>query len=139
MATRHAHDPSEDERPLGELFSELTSQLQVLVQKEIELARLEVSEQVSRGAKGGAMLALTGVMGFVALILLAFAAAWGLTEIVPEGLAFLIVGVFFVVMAAVLGTQGKKRLAAVRPPKQTVQTLKQDVQVAKESLARGTR
>jgi len=85
------------------------------------------------------MLAATGVVAFLALMLLAFAAAWGLSEIVPEGVAFLIVGVIFALVAAVLGAQGKKRLAAVRPPKQTVQTLKEDVQVAKESLARGTR
>ena len=59
---------------------------------------------------------------------------------VPEGVAFLIVGVVFAVVTAVLAVAGKKRIASVNPvPTQTVQTLKSDVQVAKDSFARGAR
>ena len=43
-------------------------------------------------------------------------------------------------VAAVLASSGKKRIASVSPvPDQTVQTLKADVQVAKDSFARGAR
>ncbi len=134
MATRT------EERSLSELLSEVTGEIATLFRKEVELARAETSEQVSRAAKAGAMLGAAAVVGFLTLVLLAFAAAWGLSEVVPEGVAFLIVGLVFGLVAAVLASAGKKKIAAVNPvPDQTVQTLKADVQVAKDSFARGAR
>ncbi len=134
MATRT------EDRSLSELLSDVTGEIATLFRKEVELARAETSEQVSRAAKAGAMLGAAAVVGFLTLILLAFAAAWGLSEVVPEGVAFLIVGVVFGIVAAVLASTGKKKIASVSPmPDQTVQTLKADVQVAKDSFARGAR
>ena len=134
MATRT------EDRSLSELLSDVTGEIATLFRKEVELARVETSEQVSRAAKAGAMLGAAAVVGFLTLILLAFAAAWGLSEVVPEGVAFLIVGVVFGIVAAVLASAGKKKIASVNPmPDQTVQTLKADVQVAKDSFARGAR
>ena len=129
-----------DDRSLSELLSNVTGEIATLFRQEVELARVETSEQVSRAAKAGAMLGAAAVVGFLTLILLAFAAAWGLTEVVPEGVAFLIVGLVFGLVAAVLASAGKKKIALIRPvPDQTVQTLKDDVQVAKDSFARGAR
>jgi hypothetical protein len=128
----------EDERPLGELFSDLTRSVQVLVRKEVELAKVELKEQASRAGKGTAMLVVGGVGAFVALFLLSFAAAWGLAEVMPTGFAFLIVGVVYLLVAVPLLLAGKKKLAEVKPvPQQAVQTLKQDAEVAKASWARG--
>jgi len=134
MATRT------EDRSLSELLSDVTGEIATLFRKEVELARAETSEQVSRAAKAGAMLGAAAVVGFLTLILLAFAAAWGLSEVVPEGVAFLIVGVVFGIVAAVLASAGKKKISSVNPmPDQTVQTLKADVQVAKDSFARGVK
>jgi uncharacterized membrane protein YqjE len=129
-----------EDRSLSELLSEITTEIATLFRNEVELAKAETSEQVSRAAKAGAMLGAAAVIGFLTLILLAFAAAWGLAEVVPTGVAFLIVGVVFAIVAAVLASAGKKKIANVNPmPNQTVQTLKADVQVAKDSFARGAR
>lgn len=126
------------ERPLAELFSELTENLRSLVQREMELAKIEIKEQISRGTKGVTMFAGAGVTAFLAVVLLSFAAAWGLAELMPEGLAFAVVGILYVAAAGLLFMQGRKKLAAFSPvPQQTVQTVKQDVQVAKESLSEG--
>jgi cobalamin biosynthesis protein CobD/CbiB len=128
----------DEERPLGELLSDLTSQVQALVRKEMELARAEVKEEVTKAAKGVGAFAAAGVAAFIAAILLVFAAAWGLAEVMPTGLAFLIVGVLLLVAAAVAARQGKAKLSEVSPvPEQTVETVKQDVETAKESLQRG--
>ena len=134
MATRA------EDRSLSELLSDVTGEIATLFRKEVELARAETSEQVSRAAKAGAMLGAAAVVGFLTLILLAFAAAWGLSEVVPEGVAFLIVGLVFGLVAAVLASAGKKKIASVKPmPEQTVQTVKADVQVAKDSFSRGVK
>jgi uncharacterized membrane protein YqjE len=129
-----------EDRSLSELLSDVTGELATLFRKEVELAKVETSEQVSRAAKAGAMLGAAGVVAFLAVILLAFAAAWGLAEVIPTGFAFLIVGVVFLIVAAILGSAGKKKMASVSPvPDQTVDTLRADVQVARDSFARGAR
>jgi membrane protein implicated in regulation of membrane protease activity len=134
MATRT------EDRSLSELVSEVTTEVGNLFRKEVELARVETSEQVSRAAKAGGMLGAAAVVGFLDLILFAFAAAWALSEVVPEGVAFLLVGVLFAIVTAVLAVAGKKRIQSINPvPNQTVQTLKEDVQVAKDSFTRGVR
>ena len=129
-----------EDRPLSELVSEVTGELAALFRKEVELAKVETSEQVSRAVKAGAMLGAAGVVALLAAMLLAWAAAWGLAAVMPTGFAFLIVGIVFLIVAAVLGSVGKKKLSSVSPvPDQTVATLRDDVQVAKDSFARGAR
>jgi hypothetical protein len=129
-----------EDRSLSELLSDVTTEIASLFRKEVELAKAETSEQVSRAAKAGGMLGAAAVIGFLDLILFSFALAWALSEVVPEGVAFAIVAVLFAIVAGVLAIAGKKRLANVNPvPNQTVQTLKDDVQVAKDSFARGVR
>lgn len=132
-----ARPPDGDERPLKELVSDVTSQLQTLVRKEMELARAEIKQEVSKATKGIAAFAVAGVVGLLAAIALVFAAAWGLSELVPEGVAFLVVGVLLLAVAGILFAQGRKKVAEVSPPKQTIETVKEDVQTAKSSLQRG--
>jgi hypothetical protein len=83
------------------------------------------------------MLGGAAFCGFFALLLLSFAAAWGLAEGIPTWLAFLAVGLLYGVIAALLVVVGKRKLGTVGPPRQTVETLKADVEVAKSAWARG--
>ncbi|HEX8770691.1 MAG TPA: phage holin family protein, partial [Acidimicrobiales bacterium] len=137
MATR-ARQSTTGERPLGELFSEMTQQLQVLMRKEIELAKVETKEQLSQAGKTGAIFGAMAVVGLIAALILAMAAAWGLAEVMPVGVAFLIVGVVLLVITLVLLQSGKKRAAALRPvPAQTIATVKDDVDEAKSAIQRG--
>ncbi len=138
MAQRGTYSAAE-ERSLKELFSEMTGDISLLVRKEVELAKLEMKEKASLATKGGAAVAVGGVMGLFALLLLSFAAAWGLAEVLAPGVAFVIVGVVYLVVAAVMLSSGRKKLGQMKPPvpEQALMTIKQDVQVAKGSLQRG--
>jgi uncharacterized membrane protein YqjE len=130
--------PVTEERSLGDLFSEMTQQLQVLMRKEIELARVETKEQLSLAGKTGAIFGALAVVGLLAAVILAMAAAYGLAEVMPVGVAFLIVGIVLAVVALILLQAGKKRAAALRPvPAQTIATVKGDVDEAKSALQRG--
>jgi len=61
--------------------------------------------------------------------LLSFAAAWGLAEVMPAGLAFAIVGVLFAAIAGITFMTGRERVKQMHPvPDDTVETLKEDVQ-----------
>ena len=125
-------EPKAPEKSLGQLFSELTSDLSTLMRKEVELAKVETKEEVSRAGKAGGMLGGGAFAGYFALLFLSFALAWLLDEWMHTALAFLIVGLLYAVVAAVLVVRGRARLQNVNPvPQQTVETLKEDVQWAK--------
>jgi hypothetical protein len=130
-ATGHGSAPT-DQRSLPQLLSELTTELTTLIRKEAELAKAETKEELSKFGRAASMLSATGVAAFMALLLLSFAAAWGLAEIMAPGWAFLIIAVIYGIAAVILGMQGRKKLQDVNPvPEQTVETLKEDVEWAK--------
>ncbi len=133
------YDPPEpaDDRSVKDLISELTSELRTLVQKELELAKVEVKEQASRAAKAGALFGGGAGAGYFALLLFSFAAAWGLAQLMPTPLGFFLVGLVYAIAAAVLFARGRRQASAIEPPTQAVQTLKEDVQVAKDAFSRG--
>jgi uncharacterized membrane protein YqjE len=125
-------EPKAPEKSLGQLFSELTSDLSSLMRKEVELAKVETKEEVARAGKAGGMLGGGAFAGWFALLFLSFALAWLLDEWMHTALAFLIVGLVYAVVAAVLVMQGRSRMQSVNPvPQQTVETLKEDVQWAR--------
>jgi uncharacterized membrane protein YqjE len=127
--TTSATEPKMADASLGELFGRMTTDLSTLVRKEMELARVEMKEEVTRAGKAGGTLGAAAVAGLMALILLSFALAWGLAEIMPEGFAFLIVGALYAIGAFVLFSTGRKKMQQVNPvPEQTVETLKEDAQ-----------
>ena len=121
-----------EDASLGELFSNLTSDLGDLLRSEMELAKVEMKEEAVKAGRAGGMLGGAAAAGYLALILLAFAAAWGLAELVDAGWAFLIVGVVVGAIAAVLARVGQQKLSEVNPvPEQTVETLKEDARWAR--------
>ncbi len=138
MAMQHASPTGADQPSIGDLFGELAKKLQVLLQKEVELAKLELQDEASKAAKGAAAFGAMAAFGYLALILLSFAAAWGLAEVIPTGAAFLAVGVLYLIITAVLYGRGRTALRRFRPvPEQTVRTLRQDIEVAKDSVTKG--
>lgn len=127
-----SRDMGAEERSLPQLLSDMTTELATLMRKELQLARVETKEEVTKAGKAGGLFAGAGLAAYMALLLFSFAAAWGLANIMPTGLAFLLVGVVYVVVAAVLYAQARKALKQVSPvPEQTVETLKEDVEWAK--------
>ena len=129
---RPAADGGPGEEPgLGELLSAVASDIGALVRDELELARIEMTDEAKKAGRAAAMLGATGLCAHLALMLLAFAAAWGLAAVMPTGLAFLIVGVAVGLVAAVLYRRGRAELRHVNPkPEQTIETIKEDVQWA---------
>jgi len=123
--------PMDADKSLGELLSRLTGDFGDLVSTQVELAKVEIKEEVSRAGRGAGFLTGGGLAAYLAVTLLSFAAAWGLAEAVPEGVAFLIVGVVWAAIATALFLTGRKQLEAVRVPPQTKSSIQEDVQWAK--------
>jgi hypothetical protein len=127
-----ATQPKRPESSLGELLAEMSSDVSTLFRQEVELAKLEAKEEAKRLGAGAGMFGAAGVAGLMALILISFAAAWLLDQAINTALAFLLVGLVWVIVAVVLALAGKKQLKmASRPLPTTTQTIKEDVQWAR--------
>ena len=132
-ASQRATEPIESDKSLGELVSQLSSDFSDLVSTQLELAKAEIKDEVTRAGKGAGMVTGGALAGYLAIVVLSFAAAWGLSEGMPTGFAFLIVGVVWAAIAAVLVLTGRNQLRTVHPvPAQTKQTLKEDVEWVKQ-------
>ncbi len=126
-------------RSIAELTRELTDQSSRLAQKEIELAKAELSAKgrqagIGLGAFGGAglvaVLALGGLVATVILLLATAMTAW---------LAALIVTVVLFAVAGILALLGKSKVEKATPPvpEQTIETVKADVAEAKTRAQEG--
>jgi putative superfamily III holin-X len=133
-----AQVPVSQERPAGELVKELSEQVSVLVRDEVKLAQLEMTrkgKQAGAGAGmlgGGGLIALYGLGCLIACVILA------ISEVLTAWLAALIVGVALFAVAGAAALLGKKRLQTAAPPvpKETVDSVKTDIDVIKESARR---
>ena len=125
-----ADDPRE--RPIGELVKDLSQQTSTLVRKELELAQAELQQRGKIAGKGAGMLGGAAVAGLLALGALTAALITLLDDVMATWLAALIVMVLWAIVAFVLAKSGQKELKRATPPApQTVETVKEDVQWAK--------
>jgi uncharacterized membrane protein YqjE len=127
--------PLQSDKSLSELLGQLSSDLGELFGAQVELAKVELREEATDVARSAGMMAGAGVAAILALIVLSMAAAWGLAEVVPEGVAFAIVGLVWVVVAATLFVIGRSRIRDVEPVPVTRESIKEDVQWAKEQMS----
>lgn len=123
-----------EDRSIGELFSQLTHDLGVLVRQEAELAKTEMTSKVSRMGGHAASLATGGIVAFVGAQALVAAVILVLAELgIAAWLSALIVGAVLAIAGFMMIQKGRARLKEVNlKPKRTIETLKDDVQWAKE-------
>jgi uncharacterized membrane protein YqjE len=112
--TSNGSTPPGAEKPLGEIVSEVTSKAQLLVREEIELAKAEITQKVSKLAKGAGFFAGAGVLAIFGLIYLFHMLALGFADWfslrVWVGYAIVTVLIFAVVgVLALLGWRAFKR------------------------------
>jgi uncharacterized membrane protein YqjE len=119
--------PLAADRSLGQLFGDLSREFTALMNAHIELAKVEVREEANNAVRAAGMFGGAAITGLFALLLLSFAAAWGLAEVMPTGFAFLIVGLVWAVAAAILALVGRSRAERITPPDDTIDALKEDV------------
>jgi uncharacterized membrane protein YqjE len=127
----------EPDESVGELVGKVASDFGALVSSELELAKVELREEAQRLGRAAGMLGAGGLVAWLAAVLLSFAAAWGVAELVDSTpLGFLIVGVIYAVVAAVLFLIGRNRMREVHPvPEATIASIKEDIQWLKQQAS----
>ena len=123
------------ERSLGELFSDLTSQLGQLVHKEVELARTELTANAVRTARNASLIGAGGVVvhaGFLALVAAVIALLVSAFDL-DVWVGALIVALVLFVAGFALIQRGRSQLeAGSLAPTRTIETLKDDAEWAKD-------
>jgi hypothetical protein len=114
------------ETSLGELVGEVSRDLSVLMRKELELAKAELSESAKRAGAGAGLLGGAGYAGAMAVFFLSVAVWWGLGDLIDSlGWSAVIVAVLWAIVAAILYAVGRKRLKTVQGAPKTVETVKE--------------
>ena len=120
------NDTDVSKQSVGSLISEVTSDLSTLMRQEMDLAKAEIKEEVTKTGKAAGMLGGAGFAGYMLALFLSIAAWWGLANVMDEAWAALIVAAVWGVIAAVLFVSGRSKMREVNPkPERTVSTLKE--------------
>jgi uncharacterized membrane protein YqjE len=112
---------------VGQLVSQLTTDLGQLTRQELALAKAELQVEAKKAGKGAGMLGGAAFAGWMVALFVSLTVMWALDEAIDLIWAALIVAAVWAVVAAVLAMTGRKELREVNPkPDQTVESLKED-------------
>jgi len=112
------------DRSLGELISEVTTDLSTLMRQELELAKAELQQTATRAGKGAGMLGGAAVAGYFVLLFVSVALWWAIGSATGLGWSAVIVAVIWAVIGAVLYAAGRRSLKTVRGLPRTTDTVK---------------
>jgi predicted phage tail protein len=125
------------ERGIGELFGQLSEDMTLLVRQEVQLARAELSEKLSRlttnlvSVIAGGFVAYVGALALVAALILALN---DLASISPW-VSALIVGAVLAIAGYAMLRRGVSELKRVDlAPRRTVENIRDDVQAIKDDV-----
>ncbi|WP_428966152.1 phage holin family protein [Micromonospora fluostatini] len=110
---------------IGELLGEITRDLSTLVRQEVQLAKAEVRQEVRTAGRVAAMFTAAAIAGLLTLIFLSCALWWGLSNVMDQGWAALIVGVVWAVIGGVLVARARTQMRQLRPLPRTQETARE--------------
>jgi hypothetical protein len=124
-----------ENRPLGDLFGDLATDMSNLVRQEVTLAKVEITQKAKYVGRNVGYLVIGGAVAYAALLAIIAAIIMLLAKFVPGWGSALIVG-------AVVGGIGwmliGKAMGALQEadltPRETVETLKEDATWMKEQI-----
>jgi hypothetical protein len=140
--TEHDRSPTAlTELSVPELMRQLSDQTATLVRQELELAKAELAVKGKRVGIGAGMFGAAGVFGLYALGAFTAAVILALSLAMTGWLAALIVTAIYGAVAGALALSGKSNVRRGVPPvpEQTVETVREDVEMAKQRVQEGRR
>jgi len=124
-----------ENRPLGDLFGDLATEMSNLVRQEVALAKVEVAQKAKYVGRNVGYLVVGGAVAYAALLAILAGIVMLLASVLPNWGAALLVGIVVAVVGWLL--IGKAMMAlqqAELAPRATVETLKEDATWMKEQI-----
>jgi uncharacterized membrane protein YqjE len=111
--------PPSDERSVGELVVDVSERVSTLVREEIELARAEISEKLTKLMRGSVVGIAAGIFVVLGLVMLMHAFAWLLNDLFfgdTVWLGFLVEAGLWFAIAGIAGLVAYRSVKAGAPP-----------------------
>jgi uncharacterized membrane protein YqjE len=110
--------PEQRDKSVAELVFDVSERTSALIREEVELAKAEVTEKITKLLRGSAVGAAAGVFAFLALILVMEGFAWLLNEEVFDNswAGFFVEAAIFLLVAAGAGWFAYTSVKAGSPP-----------------------
>ncbi len=126
-----SRNPELADRSVGDLVRLANDQFVTLVRHELDFAKAEMTEKAKRAGVGAGLFGVAGVVALYGLGVLIAAAVLGLALVLPGWAAALVVagGLFLIAIIAVLIGRGSLKKATPAVPKDSVQSLREDLSV----------
>jgi uncharacterized membrane protein YqjE len=123
------------EPTIGQLVSDLSTEVSQLVHDEMRLARVEMTEKAKGLGVGAGMFGAAGVLALYGGAALVATAVLALALVVDAWLAALIVTVALFGAAGVVALRGRRRVQEATPPvpTRTVENVQRDVAAVREA------
>lgn len=123
------------ERPLSELFNELSRQMNTMLRQEMQLARLEMKNRMAKAGRNAAMLAGGGLILYAGFLGLMITAVIALANVMELWLAALIVGGVVAIIGAIMIGVGYGQLKQIdMVPRRTVDSLQESAEWLKQEI-----
>ncbi len=124
MATQPANRQVNDDEPtIGKLVTDVSRDVSSLISQEIKLAKTELKVSAKAGGTGIGLFLGAAFLGLIVIILLSMTIAYFINWS-GQGLAlhwaFLIVTVFYLLLAAILAFVGLRKVKQVRAPERAI-------------------
>jgi hypothetical protein len=122
-----------EDRSLGELLGDLARETGLLVRNEVALAKAEMSQKASHVGKHAGIIGAGGALAYAGLLAIVAGIIVLLDTWLPLWGAALLVGIILAAIGGVMamnGVNGLKKESLA--PEQTIETLKEDVEWAKQ-------
>ena len=121
---------------LPNAFSRVITDLADLMQKEMRLARAELSEKLSITIRAGVLMAVAAVLAILAAVLIVQACVLGLSATTGIALHWssLIVAAVLAAASGAAFAKGKADVPEQLAPDRAINQVKQDIAVAKEQF-----
>ncbi|QKT03998.1 phage holin family protein [Ectothiorhodospiraceae bacterium 2226] len=127
-----------EDKSFATLFTDLSDETFALVRKEVELAKVEISEKVEQAQRGVTSMAAGAFVAYAGFLVLLWALTAGLHVWVgfeQPWVAPLIVGLVVLAIGIGMLTKGRRNLSAERlEPRRTEASLRRDADLAKEHV-----
>lgn len=139
MATEQL--PPTERQTVADLVRRIINGVQDIIDRQIELAKQELKENITQVAKASGLLIAGGVLLFLTAIFLLITIIMGIEAVFPRfggWISSLVITLILGSVGAVLVLRGKKKVM-IKPVERTRETLKEDLAWAKRPLIRNGR
>nr|WP_269440753.1 phage holin family protein [Micromonospora tarapacensis] len=103
-------------------MTDVSRNFSALLRKEVDLAKAELRQEALSFGSAAGMFAAAAIAGLLTLLFLSHALWWGLSNVMDQGWAALIVAVIWAVIGAMLTSRARKQLRTINPLPRTRQT-----------------